>query len=320
MAIAGLGLAVAGSISLTNASALDAGSIRDALGADVTKAVPAAVSTADDQPAGATEPDGGVRDQRGDLDSFDRRQQSTSRDVVRKQLDKAIVTQKSKRRTADLDDSSKRVQENGREISQKERTKGLAQTAADIKAEQKRLKEEREKRLADARKRAEEGKKSEQQGLPAPATPEVDMSGIVSDGSGVFPLAPGTYSVGARFGEYGSWARWHTGQDLAASQGTPIRATLSGKVVPGNADSWAGNHVAIKHPNGGSTLYAHMSAKVVQPGDTVKAGQIIGYVGSTGRSFGPHLHMEYYPKGTTPGDIYAAKDAMAYMRANGVKI
>ncbi|MGD7790061.1 peptidoglycan DD-metalloendopeptidase family protein [Propionibacteriaceae bacterium Y1700] len=288
----------------------------------MTKAVPAAASENEDDSTGAEQKGGGV-DQRGDLDSFDRRQHSTSRDVVRKELDKAIITQKSKRRTSDLDDSSKRVQENGRELSTKKRTKEQAEVDQETQAEHKRLKEEREKRLAEARKRAEEAKKAQEQGLPVPPgsgddQADVDMSDVPNDGSAVFPLPPGTYQVGAQFGEYGSWARWHTGQDLAAPHGTPIRAIASGKVVPGNADSWAGNHVAIKHSDG-ATLYAHMSAKKVQVGDTVKAGQIIGYVGSTGRSFGPHLHLEYYPNGTTPGDIYAAKDAMAYMRSHGVR-
>jgi murein DD-endopeptidase MepM/ murein hydrolase activator NlpD len=84
----------------------------------------------------------------------------------------------------------------------------------------------------------------------------------------------------------------HTGLDFRASMGDPIRATANGKVV---SSGWAGGYgrmVEIDHGNGLSTRYGHMSEIHVKVGDQIKIGQVIGAVGSTGRSTGPHLHYE----------------------------
>ena len=135
------------------------------------------------------------------------------------------------------------------------------------------------------------------------------------------PIAPGSYTLGSHWKEYGSWARWHTGQDFVASTGTPIVAVAAGVVASApSVGGWAGTHVVINHANGGSTLYAHMSRRVVRPGQVVKAGQLIGYVGDTGRSFGSHLHFEYYPPNAIPGDVYSTGDPVAFLRSLGVKI
>jgi murein DD-endopeptidase MepM/ murein hydrolase activator NlpD len=84
----------------------------------------------------------------------------------------------------------------------------------------------------------------------------------------------------------------HTGLDFRASTGDPVRATANGKVV---SSGWAGGYgrmVEIDHGNGLSTRYGHMSEINVRVGDPIKIGQVIGAVGSTGRSTGPHLHYE----------------------------
>jgi murein DD-endopeptidase MepM/ murein hydrolase activator NlpD len=84
----------------------------------------------------------------------------------------------------------------------------------------------------------------------------------------------------------------HTGLDFRAASGDPIRATANGKVV---SSGWAGGYgrmVEIDHGNGLSTRYGHMSEIHVKVGDQIKIGQVIGAVGSTGRSTGPHLHYE----------------------------
>ncbi|POZ60423.1 M23 family metallopeptidase [Chromobacterium alticapitis] len=88
--------------------------------------------------------------------------------------------------------------------------------------------------------------------------------------------------------------RMHTGIDYAASAGTPISAPADGVVVKAARESGYGNVAMIKHNAKLTTLYAHMRAfgKGVKPGLKVKAGDIIGYVGSTGRSTGAHLHFE----------------------------
>ncbi len=134
------------------------------------------------------------------------------------------------------------------------------------------------------------------------------------------PLAKGSYRIGAAFGATGSWSRYHTGQDFAASSGTPIYAVTSGTVISGNVGSWAGNYVVIRAADGSSTLYAHMSGTDVKVGQQVTAGQKIGNVGSTGRSFGAHLHFEYYPSGVTPGDVYSATNPMSYLRSIGISM
>jgi murein DD-endopeptidase MepM/ murein hydrolase activator NlpD len=84
----------------------------------------------------------------------------------------------------------------------------------------------------------------------------------------------------------------HTGLDFRAQMGDPVRATANGKVV---SSGWAGGYgrmVEIDHGNGLSTRYGHLSEISVKVGDIIKIGQVIGAVGSTGRSTGPHLHYE----------------------------
>jgi murein DD-endopeptidase MepM/ murein hydrolase activator NlpD len=84
----------------------------------------------------------------------------------------------------------------------------------------------------------------------------------------------------------------HTGLDFRAAMGDPVRATANGKVA---SSGWAGGYgrmVEIDHGNGLSTRYGHLSEINVKVGDTIKIGQVIGAVGSTGRSTGPHLHYE----------------------------
>ena len=92
--------------------------------------------------------------------------------------------------------------------------------------------------------------------------------------------------------------RPHRGVDLSATSGTPVRAAGPGRVVrAGNADAY-GLLVAIDHGNGTETRYAHLSEALVRPDEPVTRGQIIGKVGSTGLSTGPHLHFELRVDGT----------------------
>jgi len=126
--------------------------------------------------------------------------------------------------------------------------------------------------------------------------------------------------VGAHFGEYGLWSRYHTGLDFRAAYGTPIRAVLPGVVLfAGNSGDWAGNHIAIRHAGAVTSMSSHMSSMVVHAGQSVSAGQVIGYVGQTGRAFGPHLHFELYPAGVKYGDVYKAIDPQPWLRAHGLQ-
>lgn len=89
----------------------------------------------------------------------------------------------------------------------------------------------------------------------------------------------------------------HTGVDLRASSGTNIYAANSGTVITSTYSTAYGNYVVIDHGGGIATLYAHMTKRLVKVGDKVKQGKVIGYVGSTGYSTGPHLHFEIIKDG-----------------------
>jgi murein DD-endopeptidase MepM/ murein hydrolase activator NlpD len=101
-----------------------------------------------------------------------------------------------------------------------------------------------------------------------------------------------TSGFGVRLDPFLGRPAMHTGLDFRAATGDPVRATANGKVV---SSGWAGGYgrmVEIDHGNGLSTRYGHLSEINVKVGDPVKIGQVIGAVGSTGRSTGPHLHYE----------------------------
>lgn len=83
----------------------------------------------------------------------------------------------------------------------------------------------------------------------------------------------------------------HYGVDLAANQGTPIKATKSGTIAEAAYNNSAGYYVSIRHGDGFASIYMHMTHYIVSVGQKVEQGQVIGYVGSTGGSTGPHLHF-----------------------------
>lgn len=123
---------------------------------------------------------------------------------------------------------------------------------------------------------------------------------VASSGSYIWPSASSVY-VTSLFGNrlhpvYGYY-RMHYGIDIGASYGTKIYAADGGVVVTSTYGSGYGNYVMIDHGNGNYTLYAHMSSRNVQEGDIVLQGDVIGFVGSTGVSTGPHLHFEIYEDG-----------------------
>jgi murein DD-endopeptidase MepM/ murein hydrolase activator NlpD len=126
--------------------------------------------------------------------------------------------------------------------------------------------------------------------------------GLVPSGHGVLavpiPGAPITSGFGPRTHPIYGDVRMHTGIDFGASYGTPIRAAGDGVVVSAGPLGGYGNATVIDHGNGLATLYAHQSDMSVSPGQRVSRGQVIGYVGSTGFSTGPHLHFEVRVRGT----------------------
>jgi murein DD-endopeptidase MepM/ murein hydrolase activator NlpD len=99
--------------------------------------------------------------------------------------------------------------------------------------------------------------------------------------------------------------KMHAGLDFAAPQGTPIYATANGTVTTGgNTGNGYGNHVIINHGYGYETLYGHMVKVKVGPGTKVKRGEVIGWVGSTGKSTGPHCHYEVHKGGQKIDPVY----------------
>ena len=97
---------------------------------------------------------------------------------------------------------------------------------------------------------------------------------------------------------YGDW-RFHSGVDLAAPSGTPIIASRAGRVKTTTYDWASGYYVTLDHLDGFETKYLHMTHYIVSEGEYVNAGQVIGYVGSTGTSTGAHLHFGVYYNGSS---------------------
>lgn len=129
---------------------------------------------------------------------------------------------------------------------------------------------------------------------PPPSSSEGFIFPLPS-GIGVVLTSPYGYRTHPITGNY----TMHNGVDLACSSGTPIYASKSGYVTTATYHYAYGNYVTINHMDGFSTLYGHMTYFVVSEGEFVEQGQVIGYVGSTGYSTGPHLHFTIYYDGST---------------------
>ncbi|MFI5832421.1 M23 family metallopeptidase [Micromonospora sp. NPDC051300] len=112
------------------------------------------------------------------------------------------------------------------------------------------------------------------------------------------------------------WGTLHAGIDFAMPAGTPIRAAAAGTVVKaGDVGDGYGNSVFVDHHNGYLTHYAHQSRLLVDVGDRVKAGQVIGYEGATGDATGPHLHFEVHK-----GAMWNQIDPAPFLRARGIDV
>jgi murein DD-endopeptidase MepM/ murein hydrolase activator NlpD len=125
---------------------------------------------------------------------------------------------------------------------------------------------------------------------PAPAQPAVSTKGWV------LPLPPGSFTPTSPFGwrQHPILHEWklHTGQDLGAPMGTKVYAAAGGRVTVAGLNGTAGNQVILDHAGGAQSAYDHLSVIDVPVGAQVRAGQLLGRVGSTGRSTGAHLHFE----------------------------
>ena len=132
-------------------------------------------------------------------------------------------------------------------------------------------------------------------GIGIPSTTPITANGsqLVWPAHGVSitqPFGPSAYPYEPAFGAY---PHFHTGIDLAGPLGTPIVAAADGVVAAADVSTVGyGNHVIIAHAGGLLTLYGHLETMLVKVGDVVKTGQVIGLLGSTGNSTGPHCHFE----------------------------
>jgi murein DD-endopeptidase MepM/ murein hydrolase activator NlpD len=223
----------------------------------------------------------------------------TSRGAERSRLDSVKVKSLADQRAEVLSKIDSEVSEASMDKSAKARDKALEAASSATR------------RQAILIKRGQANRNDSQ--LPQP-----DANG--SGGKGCLPVRSG-YRIAAGFGQTGPWSRYHTGLDFSSPVGTPLYAPAAGVVANagiGPASGWAGNYVAIEHPNGTHTLMAHMSSVSVSVGQTVSACQAVGNIGMTGRTFGAHVHFEVYPAGVKPGDVYSAVDPVPWLHAHGV--
>ena len=133
----------------------------------------------------------------------------------------------------------------------------------------------------------------------------------------VLPLPPGSFTPTSPFGWrvhpiIHEW-RLHTGEDLGSAQGTPVFAVADGEVVAAAPNAGYGNQVVVQHAGGVQSAYNHLSVILLRVGVRVRAGQLVGRVGSTGMSTAPHLHFEIRVDGQPI-------DPVPFMRARGVEL
>lgn len=143
---------------------------------------------------------------------------------------------------------------------------------------------------------------------PAPGT---TMSTLAQPAPDVWLLPLKAYSISSAFGQ--RWGTLHPGVDLAIGEGTPYYATHAGTVKLARWNGGYGYCVIVDVGNGVEILFGHSSKLVAREGQKVQAGDLLGFVGNTGYSFGPHLHYEVRQNN-------APIDPMPFMRSHGVDI
>lgn len=173
---------------------------------------------------------------------------------------------------------------------------------AALEAELQRLIEERNE---EERRRKEAEEKAAANGGVVPPDPGSSSVNLRGDFAPGWPLPGiGSSHIIGNYGDIYNDGNMHYGMDIWADYGTPIVAAQAGQVLSAEFHYSWGNNVLLWHNETFSTRYAHCSSLAVYPGQYVEAGQIIGYVGSTGYSFGNHLHFEVYANGTRTDPRY----------------
>ena len=170
----------------------------------------------------------------------------------------------------------------------------VAAEARSIQAEINRLVEQQRREEEERRRREREAQARRAAERTATQGPRVTGTGQL-----MWPASgPVTSGFGNRTHPVFGGTRFHAGIDIGASHGASVVAADSGVVIVSTFNSSYGHFIVINHGNGMTTLYAHLSARLVSVGQSVSRGQLIGRVGSTGVSTGPHLHFEVSINGT----------------------
>jgi len=156
-------------------------------------------------------------------------------------------------------------------------------------------------------------------GLPVSLS-SADSIGVTADldnAPSLWPVqGPITSSFGEREDPFNGEGAFHKGVDISAVYGTPIRAAADGVVESATMEGGYGRQVLLDHGHGLKTLYAHMSGFTVTLGQSVIRGQVIGYVGSSGRSTGAHLHYEVQIHGTPVNPHKYLRTTLADLSSN----
>ncbi len=154
---------------------------------------------------------------------------------------------------------------------------------------------------------AEKQAKQRNAALAALAASAEKQASLIAKNAWQLPVSSGVYHLTSRFGECsGLWSHCHTGLDFAAPSGTPIHAIANGTVTSVGYDGSYGNKTVVTLEDGTELWYCHQTAYAVTTGQSVRAGEVIGSVGSTGNTTGPHVHIEVRPGAGDPVDPYAA--------------
>ncbi len=133
------------------------------------------------------------------------------------------------------------------------------------------------------------------------------VAGQIQKDAWQLPIPRGVYHLTARFGQCsGLWSHCHTGLDFAAPTGTPIHAVANGVITEVGWAGAYGNRTEMTLKDGTVLWYCHQNSIAARVGQQVVGGQVIGYVGSTGNTTGPHLHLEVRPGGGDPVDPFQA--------------
>jgi murein DD-endopeptidase MepM/ murein hydrolase activator NlpD len=126
-----------------------------------------------------------------------------------------------------------------------------------------------------------------------------------------------TSSFGERLDPFNGEGAFHAGIDIGTTFGAPVRAAADGVVMVASLENGYGREIEIDHGNGIETVYGHLSGFAVTAGEQVKRGQVIGYVGSSGRSTGPHLHYEVRIRNTPVNPHKYLRETMDQLAASG---